>query len=59
MSNITPATMSVEEASIYLGIGKSKIYQMINNGQIPHVKFGKIIRIPIHLLDEWIIQRCS
>ncbi len=34
-------TMTVDEASILLGIGRSLGYQMAHNGQLPVIRLGK------------------
>ncbi len=39
-------TLTVDEATKLLGIGRSKAYEMINTGEIPSVKFGRKILIP-------------
>ena len=34
-------TMTVDEASVLLGIGRSLGYQMAHNGQLPVIRLGK------------------
>jgi excisionase family DNA binding protein len=38
--------LSPNECRAYLGISKSKIYEMIQANELPHRKFGRLIRIP-------------
>jgi excisionase family DNA binding protein len=34
------------EACAFLGIGKSKLYELVAGHEIPHVRIGKSIRFP-------------
>lgn len=48
------ATFSVMETAEYIGIGRNKIYQLINEGVIPSVKIGRQFRLPIKAIDQWL-----
>lgn len=48
------ATFSVIETAEYIGIGRNKIYQLINEGIIPSVKIGRQFRLPIKSIDQWL-----
>ncbi len=41
-----PEFLSPEEFRDYVGIGRSTIYDLLRRDEIPHVKFGRCIRIP-------------
>ena len=41
-----PEFLSPEEFREYVGIGRSTIYDLLRRDAIPHVKFGRCIRIP-------------
>jgi excisionase family DNA binding protein len=47
-------TLSVTEAASLLGIGKSLMYELVRNGQIPYVLLGATIRIPRRPLEAWL-----
>lgn len=47
-------TLSVAEAAALLGVGRNHLYMLINEGQIPHVRFGRLIKIPRSALEEWL-----
>ena len=47
-------TLSVTEAAELLGIGRNHLYALINEGQIPHVRLGRLIKIPRSALEEWL-----
>lgn len=59
MQNIGKATMSVNETAEYIGIGRGKLYNMVKEGKIPYLKFGKSIRIPRRSLEIWLNQQCK
>ena len=53
MDDATPKTMSVPEAGRhYFGIGRDASYQAVKTGQIPVVKIGKLLRVPIIAMDR-------
>jgi excisionase family DNA binding protein len=45
------------EAAEMLGLGRSKTYQMMKAGEIPCVRIGKSVRVPVAGLREWIRTR--
>lgn len=46
--------MDVKELSEYLGIGKSKIYQLIQQKRIPASKIGRQYRFSKSVIDSWL-----
>jgi excisionase family DNA binding protein len=54
---IQPWLVTIPEAAAILGIGKSKVYDLIANEGLPKVKFGTAVRIPVKALQEWLSQR--
>jgi excisionase family DNA binding protein len=45
------------EAAEAIGVGRSKIYELISSGQIPHVRLGGVIRVPVQALNQWIARQ--
>lgn len=45
--------LSVAEASHRLGIGKTKLYEILNAGQIKAVRLDKRTLIPVSALDDF------
>jgi excisionase family DNA binding protein len=43
---VAEGLMDCREACAFLGIGKSKLYELVAQHEIPHVKIGKSIRFP-------------
>jgi len=48
---------SIEEATLYLGIAKGTLYNLINQDKITHYKTGKQIFFLINDLDNYIQTR--
>ncbi len=46
------------EVTEILGIGRSRIYQMLACGALPSVRIGRSIRIPSSALREW-VKECQ
>ena len=44
-------TLTVEEVSEILNCSKDLVYREIRKGTIPHVKFGRIFRVPSYALN--------
>jgi hypothetical protein len=46
-------TMSVPEAGkIYYNLGRGASYAAAANGQIPTIKIGKLLRVPVVLMER-------
>lgn len=52
-------TLSVVEAGAMLGLSKSATYRAINRGEIPALRFGRRIVVPIASLQRLINQAAS
>ena len=46
--------MDIKEVSEYLGIGKSKIYNLIKMKKIPAYKIGRQYRFSKEIVDGWL-----
>ncbi len=51
--------LTVEEAAQRLGIGKTLAWELVWNGELPSVRLGRCVRIPLAALEEWIAQRVA
>ena len=49
---MNPLLLSVEEAAMSLGIGRSLAYEQIANGNLPHIKVGRRTLVPVAALAE-------
>lgn len=52
MSNL-PKTMSVPEAGkVYLGLSRNAAYAAASRGDIPTIKIGKLLKVPIRAMEQ-------
>jgi excisionase family DNA binding protein len=42
------------EAAESLGIGRSKVYELIASGTVPSLKIGGSVRVPAQALRRWV-----
>lgn len=56
-SNETKQVMDIKELSEYLGIGKSKIYNLIRHKKIPASKIGRQYRFSKDVVDAWLKEK--
>lgn len=43
-----------EEVAKRLGLCRSKVYAMAASGELPSVRVGRSVRIPIRALEAWV-----
>lgn len=46
--------MDVRQLAAYLGMGRSKIYQLVSRAAIPGSRIGRHIRFHKVIVDEWV-----
>ena len=46
-----------DEAAQLLGIGRSKIYEMLATRELPSLRMGHSVRIPLQALQRWVTNR--
>jgi excisionase family DNA binding protein len=49
--------LRIPEAAETLGIGRTKIYELIATGELPTVRFGRAVRISVSTLQKWVAAR--
>jgi excisionase family DNA binding protein len=47
------------EAADAIGVSRSKAYALIAGGEIPSVKVGGCIRVPVDALRDWVARQLS
>ena len=52
-----PLLLSVPEVAKTLGLGRTKVYELIAAEGLPVVRFGRAVRVSIASLQQWIEQR--
>jgi excisionase family DNA binding protein len=53
-----PDVLSVADMQKALSVGRSTAYRLINDGDIKHLRIGKIIKIPKRFLIDYILSEC-
>ena len=53
MKDMISEYLSIKDASVYSGLKKSYLYSRVEAGNIPHYKFGRMIRFKREELDHW------
>jgi excisionase family DNA binding protein len=51
-----PLTCSVPEAGRMLGLARDAAYAAARNGQIPTLRLGKLLRVPIAALERMVAE---
>ncbi len=51
--------LTIPQVASYLQLSKSKVYSMVSRGEIPHVKFGKSVRVRETGLKEWMDRQAA
>jgi excisionase family DNA binding protein len=51
-------TISVPEAGKWLGIGRNASYEAARRGDIPTIRIGRVIRVPIVAMER-MLERAS
>jgi excisionase family DNA binding protein len=49
--------LRVAAAARAMDVSRSKLYVLINQAQVPHVRIGGSLRIPVQALRAWIEQK--
>ncbi len=48
-----------KEAARAMGISERLLWTWTNAGEIPHVRMGKAIIYPVHVLREWLAKQAG
>ncbi len=56
-TNILPQYLSIPEVAILLGLGRTKVYDLIKHEGLPVAQFGDLKRIPVAKLQKWLERR--
>ncbi len=49
--------LSVKGTAEALDIGTSKVYQMVASGELPSIRIGGSVRVPVDALKAWVQER--
>lgn len=51
--------LKVSEAAELVGLGRSKLYELMQEGEVPVVRIGRSVRIPASGLREWVARQAT
>jgi excisionase family DNA binding protein len=46
--------LTVAEVAQIMRLSKMTVYRMVNSGQLPALKMGRSVRIPEHVVDDYL-----
>jgi excisionase family DNA binding protein len=49
--------LRIPEVAETLGIGRTKIYELIATGELPTIRVGRAVRISVSALQKWVEER--
>ena len=52
-------TLTVDEAAVLLGIGRSLAYEAVARGEIPSIRVGRRYLVPVAALDKLLAEASS
>lgn len=47
------------EAAEAIGVGRSKIYELLASGELPSIRIGGSVRVPVDALRAWIARQLA
>jgi excisionase family DNA binding protein len=56
-SSDSPQLLKAFEVAKILGLGRTKVYEMMASGELPVVRIGTAVRVPRQALLDWINER--
>lgn len=59
MNTETRKVLSVVEAGLILGLGRSAAYAAANRGEIPTLRFGRKLVVPVAELERLVGERAN
>ena len=54
MSELEKLLLRPTEVAEALGLGRTMIYELLATGELPSVRFGRSIRVPVRALEAWV-----
>lgn len=50
----SPILLRAEEVALQLGLGRTKVFEMLAAGELPVVRIGRSVRVPRRSLEQWV-----
>lgn len=51
--------LTVEETAKTLGIGRTLAWKLVQQGDLPSIRLGRLVRVPQRELEDWIHEHSS
>ena len=58
MDQVQKQLLAIRDVAPLLGVGPSRVYQLVADGELPAIRVGRAIRIPRGALEDW-LRRCE
>ena len=52
-----PLLLRASEVAHLLALGRSKVYELMNTGELPTVRIGAAVRVSAKALQEWVLSQ--
>ena len=59
MLPVEPLLLTIPQVAAMLGLGRTKVYDLIDHEGLPTVKLGTARRIPRQALEVWLTRRIA
>lgn len=56
-AGVSDELLRVEQVGQILGVGRTKLYEMVRTGELPVIRIGRLVRVPRAELDRWLGER--
>ena len=53
----SPLLLTIPDVARRLGLGRTKVYELIATEGLPVVRFGRAVRVSVSSLQRWVEQR--
>jgi len=51
--------LRADEAATALGIGRTKVFEMLASGELPAIRIGRCVRVPKDRLEKWVDEQAN
>jgi excisionase family DNA binding protein len=49
--------LRIPEAAKALGLGRTKLYELITTGELPVIRVGRAVRVSVTALQKWVEEQ--
>lgn len=59
MAALAPLALRPRDAAAALGIGRRKLWELTNRGEIPCVRVGRSVIYPVCVIESWLAEKAK